>query len=376
MTTSHQAPRPAWARALRKARTDLGWDVHRLAVELLRAAGPEATATTESLTRRIREWEAGRSTLRERYRLLLARVLQVDAEVFTQQPVGSGDAARVRAITSNVIALDEMTGGADLLPMAVRTARSAHQAACTSGAAEMASAAAEALQVAGWLAFDADEHLLARRLTSASVLTARAGGDRGSELFALAQLAMQDAHEHRPDQARQVCEHTLDEQLSPRVRGLFELRLARAQGQEGTPGRAMETLRRARSRLRGEAQDRDPPWVWWITEAELAWHEAMIHADNGAWGRAVELFESALHRRPATYHRGALNDASHLAHALVRVGSWQGAQEVLAKAVIPMLGHIRSGRTQALLVQVQQFANQTKSPASVRELADHAASVQ
>lgn len=376
MTTSHQAPRPAWARALREARTDLGWDVHRLAVELLRAAGPEATATTESLTRRIREWEAGRSTLRERYRLLLARVLQVDAEVFTQQPVGSGDAARVRAITSNVIALDEMTGGADLLPMAVRTARSAHQAACTSGAAEMASAAAEALQVAGWLAFDANEHLLARRLTSASVLTARAGGDRGSELFALTQLAMQDAHEHRPDQARQVCEHTLDEQLSPRVRGLFELRLARAQGQEGTPGRAMETLRRARSRLRGEAQDRDPPWVWWITEAELAWHEAMIHADNGAWGRAVELFESALHGRPATYHRGALNDASHLAHALVRVGSWQGAQEVLAKAVIPMLGHIRSGRTQALLVQVQQFANQTKTPASVRELADHAASVQ
>ena len=179
MTTSHQAPRPAWARALRKARTDLGWDVHRLAVELLRAAGPEATATTESLTRRIREWEAGGSTIRERYRLLLARVLQVDAEVFTQQPVGRGDAARVRAITSNVIALDEMTGGADLLPMAVRTARSAHQAACTSGAAEMASAAAEALQVAGWLAFDANEHLLARRLTSASVLTARAGGDHG-----------------------------------------------------------------------------------------------------------------------------------------------------------------------------------------------------
>ncbi|GAB3726993.1 DNA-binding protein [Nocardiopsis nanhaiensis] len=375
MTTSHQTPRPVWAQALREARTGLGWDVHRLAVEMVRAAGPDATATTESLTRRIREWEAGRSAIRERYRLLLARVLQVDDEVFDEQPTRSGDTARVRAITSNVIALDEMTGSADLLPMAVRTARSAHQTSLVSMSSEMASAAAEALQVAGWLAFDADEQLLARRLTSASVLTARAGGDRDGELFALTQLAMQDAHEHRPDQARQVCEHILDEQVTPRVLGLFELRLARAEGQEGTPGRAVETLHRARSRLRGEAQDRDPPWVWWITEAELAWQEAMIHADNGAWGQTVELFETALQGRPATYHRGALNDASHLAHALVRVGSWQGAQNVLAGAVVPMLGHIRSGRTHALLVQVQHFAEQAGAPASVRELADHAASV-
>lgn len=376
MTTSHQSPRPAWAQALHEARTDLGWDVHRLAVEMVRAAGPDATATTESLTRRIREWEAGRSTIRERYRLLLARVLQVDAEVFVDEPVTSVDVARVRAITSNVIALDEMTGGADLLPMAVRTARSAHQAAQASMSAEMASTAAEALQVAGWLAFDANEQLLARRLTSASVLTARAGEDRASELFSLAQLAMQDAHEQRPDQARQVCEHVLDQSLSPRVRALFELRLARAEGQEGTPGRGVETLHRAVSRLRGESQDRDPPWVWWMTDAELAWHEAMIHADNDDWGRAGELFETALHGRPATYHRGAFNDASHCVHALVRVGSWQGARDVLATAVVPMLAQIRSGRTRALLVQVKHFAERAGAPASVRELADHAASVQ
>lgn len=89
--TAPQSPRPAWAIALRQARLDTGWDVHRLAVEMMRAAGSDATATTESLTRRIRAWEAGGSTIRERYRLLLARVLQVDADQLGQWETSTVD---------------------------------------------------------------------------------------------------------------------------------------------------------------------------------------------------------------------------------------------------------------------------------------------
>ena len=271
------------------------------------------------------EWEAGHSTIRERYRLLLARVLQTDAATFTEHALHHGEAGRVRAVTEGVITLDELTGGADLVPMAVRNARAAHQSATLTQDPQMASAAAEALQVAGWLAFDADDQPLARRLTSASVLTAGASGDHLAELFALSQLAMQDTHEQRPDQARKVCDHALGQDLAPRVRGLFELRLARAQGQEGTPVRAVEMLNRARSRLRGESPDRDPPWTWWVTDAELAWHEAMIHADNDQWDMAADLFEAAVHGRPNGYRRGMLNDAAHLVHALVRVRSWRRA---------------------------------------------------
>ncbi|MBB6122242.1 hypothetical protein FHS13_004231 [Nocardiopsis algeriensis] len=88
----------------------------------MRAADPDATS--ESLTRRIRGWEAGRSTIRERYRLLPARVLQMDTGTFEERPVAHSNTVRVRAVTSDVIALDELTGEADLLPMAVRTTRS------------------------------------------------------------------------------------------------------------------------------------------------------------------------------------------------------------------------------------------------------------
>jgi hypothetical protein len=366
--------RPPWSQTLRDARTSRGWDPLRLAHELLRAAGDEATTTPDSLVRRIRDWEAGRHCVRERYRLLLARVLELPAEALSPNapPPRRPDAERVRASTAHLIGLDEATGGTDLVPVAVRHARAAHTAAQDTGSAQMAAAAAEALQVAGWLAFDADEQVLARRLTSAAVLAARGGADRDGELFALSQLAMQDAHEHRPDHARQVCEHVLDQPLPPRVRALYELRLARAHGQANTPQRAAQTLDRARSRLQDGARGGDPPWVWWVTDAELDWHQAMIHADNGHWGRAAELFERAWHGRGAAYQRGALNDAAHLVHALVRVRSWPRAHQVLADAVLPVLGQIRSGRTATLLVRTQQLMEQTGAPAQTRELAAHA----
>ncbi|WP_087102929.1 hypothetical protein [Nocardiopsis sp. JB363] len=368
--TAPELPRPPWASALRQARLEAGWDAHRLAIELLRAAGPEATASAESLTRRIREWEAGRSTIRERYRLLLAHVLQLDADWCERRPGPGSEAEQVRAVTRGLITLDELTGGTDLVAPAVRNAHAAHQALRADPVPGMASAAAEALQVAGWLAFDADSGLLARRLTSSSVLTARAGRDAPAELFALSQLAMQDAHEQRPDQARGVCEHALDQDLPPRVRGLFELRLARAQGQEGTPARALETLNRARSRLRGESQDRDPPWTWWVSEAELDWHEAMIHGDCGQWPQAVPLLESALHGRPGTYRRGALNDAAHLLNALTRLDSWKAAEQVLRNTIVPGVEHVHSGRTQTLLGRIRSRVAERGGPVSLKQLVE------
>ncbi|WP_435109999.1 DNA-binding protein [Nocardiopsis synnemataformans] len=362
---------PRWAQALRQQRTELGWDVHRLAVELVQAAGRHNTATAESLTRRIRAWEAGSSGIRERYRLLLAQVLQVDPEVFADQPVEPGapaQASRIRATSAHLVSLDVALGGTDLVPAAVRAAHTAHASARAGASADVVSAAAEALQVAGWLAFDADEHVLARRLTSASVLAARVGEDRGGELFALSQLAMHDAHECLPLQARQVCEHVLDEQLSSRLTCLFELRLARSQGQSNTPIRALGTLRRARSRLQDGANDDDPPWAWWITEGELTWHEAMIHADNGNWDRAQELFALAREQRPARYPRGPLVDAVHQLHALVHLRAWGAAQEVLTTAVIPAVGQVRSARTNALLARTVGLSERAAAPMPVREL--------
>ncbi|MEE2051091.1 helix-turn-helix transcriptional regulator [Nocardiopsis tropica] len=360
---------PVWSRNLHTARTVRGWDPLRLAQETAYAVGRGATETPRSLVRRIRDWEAGRYGPGERYLLPLARVLDVPPEDLA---VGARakrvEADRIRATSAHLVSLDGTPDGTDLVPAAVRAARTARTAARSCASPDVVSAAAEALQVAGWLAFDADEHVLARRLTSASVVTARAGGDRGGELFALAQLAMHDAHEHRPSQAHQVCEHVLDQKLSPRLACLFELRLARAHGQSNTPVRALATLRRARSRFQEGAGDHDPHWTWWIVDSELTCHEAMIHVDDGRWDRAQELFASAREHCPPHNPRGPLIYAVHQLHALVRLRAWTAAQEVLTTAVVPLVGQVRSGRVDAVLARTARLGAEASAPAPFREL--------
>lgn len=363
---SSHTPRPVWAQNLRQRRRELGWDVRRLAEQMARSAGPNGTATVESLARRVREWEAGRSAVQERYRLLVERVL--GADVFGSGSVGADGADRVRTVTAHVLGLDELTGGDDLLPLAVQSARSARAAFQSHEQPEMASAASEALQVAGWLAFDANSHVLARRLSSAAVGIAHAGGDEPKELFALAQLAMQDAHDWKPNRARQISEHALERHVTPRTRGLFELRLARAQGQEGTPVRALRTLTKARSRLGGESAAGEPSWAWWITDAELDWHEAMVHADNGNWHQSVDLFASAMEGRPVGYQRGTFSDAAHLVYALARVGAWGEAHQVLAERIMPVQGRIRCGRARACLSRVRHRAEVHNGPIELDEV--------
>lgn len=86
---------PAWARALRQARTARKWSVRHLAQELADAAGRESTTTIDSLMRHIHRWEAGSNAISERYRYLLSRVLDLEAETLapraTPAPASAAD---------------------------------------------------------------------------------------------------------------------------------------------------------------------------------------------------------------------------------------------------------------------------------------------
>jgi hypothetical protein len=380
--------RPAWAYLLRDARRARGWDAHRLAVELRRAAGEEATASADSLLRRIRDWEAGRHGIRERYRLLLASILDLDPEQLTPpggppvpdvsdaavtKPTRNADQAqRIRDTSAHLVALDELTGGSGLVPAAVRAAWSAQDAARRHGDREVAAAAAEALQIAGWLAYDADQQDLSRTLTMESVLTARMARARDAELFALSQLAMQNAHLGIPGETRQLCEQVLADELPRRVGVLFTVRLARALGQTGERRRAVDLISQARSALQDGTSATDPAWAWWLTDAEITWHEGMVDSDVGDWKAAVPLLALALDMRSSDYRRGALNDAAHLAHALARLRSWTDTAQVLEHHVLPAATQVASGRTSTLLTQVLDLIRHAGAPTSVQDLAEHA----
>ncbi|MEU0938280.1 hypothetical protein [Embleya sp. NPDC005971] len=274
---------------------------------------------------------------------------------------------QLREYNAHIVALDTRFGAGAILAPAVRSAGGALRAA-TAGrpSRDRLSAVAEAYQIAGWLAYDADRQGLSHRLTTRAVRTARLAGDRSAEHFALSQLAMQAIHLHRPDRALRICDTVLEDDLPPGVRTLFVLRRARALDQYGEHARARRLIGETYARHLDGVGPRDPAWTWWLDTAEITWHHAMLHADNGRWTRAIPLFEQAAAGRiPGS--RTAYNDHAHLLHALARTRSWRAAGDLLESHIVPARATIASGRITRLLADTAHPP--TGRPAASRDLA-------
>ncbi len=87
------------------------------------------------------------------------------ADVLGALPIEGAEV--IRATNSRIVALDGQFGGAEIVDLVVRSARMAHRtamAADTVGRRGFLAAAAEAQQIAGWVAYDADRQQLSRRL--------------------------------------------------------------------------------------------------------------------------------------------------------------------------------------------------------------------
>lgn len=266
---------------------------------------------------------------------------------------------------AHIVTLDTRHGAGAILESAVRSARSALRATLIGPASrDRLAAVAEAQQVAGWLAFDADRQELSRHLSIDAVHTARRAGDRSAEHFALSQLAMQAIHLRRPDQALDICATVLADDLPPGVRTLFVMRRARALNQYGEHAKALDLIHETHSRHLQGAGPRDPAWAWWLDTAEITWHHAMIHADNGHWTRAIPLFEQAATGRiPGS--RTALNDHAYLLHALARTRTWPEATTLLHTHILPAHSTITSPRITHLLTQTtHSLATPTAPPPS------------
>ncbi|MFY7067673.1 DNA-binding protein [Nocardiopsis changdeensis] len=334
-------------------------------------------------------------------------------------PQGEDDrdpAARTRAATARLIALDTRTGARHLVPAAASAAAAARRAVRVGSGAgdevragarswigarsgtgagtapgpgpdfdpghgpepgprtgsgsgadrDLLAAVAEAHQVAGWIAYDAEHQHLSRRMSLEALRLARAAGDRSMEHFALAQLAMQDVHVHRPAEAADICD-AVTPQTRGSVRTLFTLRAARAAGQLGERMRALDLIRLTHSRHLDGPRDGDPAWSWWVNEAEIAWHHAMIHADTGDRAGAVERFAAATDR--PGYARAVFVAHASLLWALARARAWSEAEEVLVQEVLPRLGEVASTRVERMLAEAARRLDGATRRPSLRDTA-------
>lgn len=358
--------------------------------------------TQEALAHRLQvgrttvaRWEAGDTTPLPWVRPLLADLLQIssgqlasllrtdacDPDITATPPPATpahtaettsaeDTAAAVRTTSAHIVALDTRSGARHLVDVAVHAAQRAHRTAMSQFQADrdVLAAAAEAQQVAGWVAFDAERQDLSRRMSLEALLSARTAGNRSMEYLALGQLAMQDVHLHQPVEAANLASAALDNGVSGTVRTLFTLRAARAAAQMGEEARARDLLARTRSSFLDGPHQHDPAWAWWLTEAEITWHEAMIEAEGGRWPRAAKRFRAA-YQGTGVSTRAAASYRASLLWALAHARAWNEAETVLVRDVLPHRDEVASVRAHRMLARAAQLLDSARARPSLREAA-------
>jgi hypothetical protein len=273
-----------------------------------------------------------------------------------------------------IVDIDNRFGAAEILSLSVRWFRTLHDQLGagtydTSLERDLQSAAGELAEVVGWLAYDAAQHDLCRRMNQESLYFTRLAGDTTIELLTLQNSSMHAASQGRPREALQIASSVLEGhyRLSPRLRALFLTRKARAMAQGGD-GAALALLPEIQSLFLDGVSDADPAWAWWVDERELAWHEAMIQRDLGLPGQAIDRFERSVTATPADEIRSQYLHRAYLLQAQVDIGAWDAAEQTIQQ-LIPLSREVASTRTVVLLRDIpKQLAPRAKVPPSFHEI--------
>jgi len=233
---------------------------------------------------------------------------------------------------------------------------------------DLQSAAGELAEVAGWLAYDAAQHELCRRMNQESLYFTRLAGDKTVELLTLQNSSMHAGAQGHPREALQIARSVLegDYRLTSRLKALFLTRKARAMAQGGDVS-ALTLLPEIRSLFLDGVTDEDPAWAWWIDERELAWHEAMVQRDLGLSGQAIDHFERSVAATPADEIRSQYLHRAYLLQAQVDTGAWDAAEQTIQQ-LVPLSREVGSNRTEVLLRGIPgQLALRPKVPPAFQE---------
>jgi hypothetical protein len=212
--------------------------------------------------------------------------------------------------------------------------------------------AGELAEVAGWLAYDANQQELVRRMNLESLYFTRLAGDKRMELLTLQNASMHAGFLGRPHEALHIADSVLngDYQLSPRLRTLFLTRKARALAQGGDDS-SLRIFKEIKSLYLEGVWENDPAWAWWIDERELAWHEAMSQQDLGDSKSAIVQFERSVEAIPSTETRSQYLHRAYLFGAQVNLKSWNAAESTM-RQLQPLAIEVASTRTVVLLRKI------------------------
>jgi transcriptional regulator with XRE-family HTH domain len=267
------------------------------------------------------------------------------------RPAGPAAAARPLGSLERHVAdlrrMDDLVGGADLAPVAHRRWR---QAAGRLRRAEGADRrrllrpAAELAQLAGWTAADAGDRAGALRAYGAGLLLAAEAGDTalGGHVLGCASHLLGDAQPQAAWRLARVAAVGTRRAGSPGLRALLAHRAALAAARAGHARAAEDGLLIARRLADRVRPDREPSWLYWLDQRELAAMAGRCLAASDRPARALPLLDGAGPRRGQP--RAAAVYAGWRARALLGVGELEQACAVGADAAVEA---VRSGSVRA-----------------------------
>lgn len=231
---------------------------------------------------------------------------------------------------------------------------------------ELTSVAGELQYLAGWMAFDSSEHVLARQHFMTAFHIAAEADDAplaGHILRAAAHQAVDLGH---PGLAIGYAEGSLEQRryslASPREKALLGVVHARALAAEGRKQEALAALRRAEDDLTnaGSPEAGEPGRVSFFTEAALAHETACTLRDLGDLKAAEAEFKRSVRTRRAQSHaRTHSVTLSYLGAVQVQQGHLEAACATWSQALDAMSG-VQSGRAREAVIQMRRALSPVK----------------
>ncbi|MEW9555721.1 hypothetical protein [Nonomuraea sp. NPDC050783] len=220
---------------------------------------------------------------------------------------------------------------------------------------QLAAAAAELTRLAGWMAYDMEQHGLAQRYLIQALRLARGAGDQtlGGEI--LAGMAHQAIYMGQPDHALDLARAA---QLAARGAGVDTL-LASAQVLEahahalrGDPRSCGASLNEAERSFGARRPADEPTWLSYFDEAYLSAKFAHCFRDLGDGARAVHHARRSLDM-DSRYVRGRMFNLSLLAAGLLQCGELEEAC-VAATGALSLAGELQSARSRSYATDLRR----------------------
>lgn len=253
--------------------------------------------------------------------------------------------------------LDEHLGGADTYSLYAAEAQVSERILTAGSAREslrrdFLALYAEQSQQAGWAAFDAGWHDVARKHYRHGHDAAVEAGEAGLAGNALAFHAYQLIALGRP--AREISERSvqaaLQDGVEPGVRALLHSRAAWTFALDGDADAAAHNLGLAEEALAHRAGN-TPDYAAWVDETELAIMSGRCWSELRRPLRAVPVLESALARYSDTHARDKALYSSWLADSYIDAGEIEQAATVV-RSSLEVMGSVASVRPRQRLAAV------------------------